>query len=262
MSLTGRSVSAWYKDLLEIDNSNSGVDSTLRPIKSGEGTSSAVYISTGKAKILPSADSSTTLDVQDKDGNTKLVVDTSHDYVKALGHHVNTQYVNFNANSGDSRWSAISANTHYFVPFQNGNSQDGVTSIGTSTNPDTSLTISTTADNVVTCMWYVLDDITIDRAVWWSGADDATGDTIRAHVMQYDIVSDNSSTSGDLSNGVVLCDGASDITNAGYEQSYYQQMIVQTANVDAGKAVFFCFRSDSVNSDFSINATIKFHLRV
>ena len=32
MSLTGRSVSAWYKDLLEIDNSNSGVDSTFRAI--------------------------------------------------------------------------------------------------------------------------------------------------------------------------------------------------------------------------------------
>ena len=34
MSITGRSVSAWYKDLLQIDNSNSGVDSTLRTVKS------------------------------------------------------------------------------------------------------------------------------------------------------------------------------------------------------------------------------------
>ena len=259
MSLTGRSVSSWYKDLLEISNSNSGVDGTLRPIKSGEGTSSAVYISTGKAKILPAADSTTTLDVQDKDGNNKLLVDTTNDYVKALGHHVNTQYINFGANSADSIFAGASANTHYMIPFQR-SAMTALAPIGTSTNPDTSLTIGTTGDDVVTCMWYVMDNITIDRAVWWSGADAATGDTIRAHVMQYDIVSDNSSTSGDLSNGTVLCDGA-DITNAGYEQSYYQQMTIQSANVDAGKAVFFCFRSDSVNSDFSINAQIKVHQR-
>ena len=78
--------------------------------------------------------------------------------------------------------------------------------------------------------------------------------------MSYSIVSDNSSTSGDLSGGTVLADG-SDITNAGTEQIYYQQQTIQSANVDAGKAVFFVFRSDSVNSDFSVNATLKLHLR-
>ena len=258
MSLTGRSVSAWYKDLLEIDNSNSGVDGTLRPIKSGEGTNSAVYVSTGKVKILPAADSTTTLDVQDKDGNNKLLVDTTNDYVKALGHHANTQYINFGISNVDS--SGFSADTHYAIPFRNMTSAASNLAMGTSTNPDTSLTISSTGHTLVNMFWYVLDDITIDRAVWWHGADAATGDTTRAHIMQYDIVSDNSSTSGDLSSGVVLCDGA-DITNAGYEQSYMQQMTIQTANVDAGKAVFFVFRSDSVNSDFSINAQIKVHMR-
>ena len=105
-----------------------------------------------------------------------------------------------------------------------------------------------------------MDKITIDRVVWWSGADDATGDTTRCHLMSFDIDSGNGSTGGDLSNGVVLADGA-DITNAGYEQSYYQQMTIQSANVNANKAIMFMFRSDSVNSDFSINATIKYHLR-
>ena len=134
MSLTGRSVSSWYKDLLEISNSNSGVDGTLRPIKSGEGTSSSLYVSTGKAKILPAADSTTTLDVQDKDGNTKLLVDTTNDYVKALGHHVNTQYVNFGINY---LASLMSANTHYAIPFGSTDATTSV-SIGTGTNPDTS----------------------------------------------------------------------------------------------------------------------------
>ena len=65
---------------------------------------------------------------------------------------------------------------------------------------------------------------------------------------------------GDLSSGTVIADGG-DVVNAGYEQAYYQQMTVQSANVDAGKVILFIFRPDSVNSDYSINATIKYHLR-
>ena len=78
--------------------------------------------------------------------------------------------------------------------------------------------------------------------------------------MAYDIDTGNGSTGGDLSNGAVLADG-SDVVNAGYEQIYYQQLSIGTADVNAGKVIIFTFRSDSVNSDFSINATVKYHLR-
>ena len=105
-----------------------------------------------------------------------------------------------------------------------------------------------------------MDNLTIDRVIWWSGADTATGDTTRAHLMSYSVDSGNGSTSGDLSSGTVLADGG-DITNSGYEQSYYQQLTIQSANVDAGKIIIFTFRSDSVNSDYTINATVKYHLR-
>ena len=152
------------------------------------------------------------------------------------------------------------ANTHYALLFAGQAYQGYLTAMGTSTNPDTSLTITATAGNVTQALWYVMDNITIDRVIWWSGADAATGDTTRAHLMGYDIVTTSGATSGDLSSGVVLADGG-DITNAGYEQAYYQQLTIQSANVDAGKAIFFTFRSDSVNSDYTINATIKYHLR-
>ena len=38
-------------------------------------------------------------------------------------------------------------------------------------------------------------------------------------------------------------------------------MTVQSADIDAGKVVLFCFRSDSANSDYSINVTVKYHIR-
>jgi hypothetical protein len=42
----GRRVSDTYKNILNIDNSNSGVDGTLRTVQDGEGTSSAIKLST------------------------------------------------------------------------------------------------------------------------------------------------------------------------------------------------------------------------
>ena len=103
------------------------------------------------------------------------------------------------------------------------------------------------------------DNITIDAVHWWHGADAATGEDVAAHLMGYDVVSDNSSNSGNLSNGTVLAD-APNITNAGHEQIYYQSMTVQSADVDAGKVILFTFASDTVNSDYTINATVIYHI--
>ena len=105
-----------------------------------------------------------------------------------------------------------------------------------------------------------MDDITIDAVKWLHGADDATGDTTAAHLMAYTVDIANGSTSGDLSSGVVVADG-SNITNAGYEQIYYQSMTIQSADVDAGKVILFTFASDTINSDFSINCCVKYHVR-
>ena len=108
-------------------------------------------------------------------------------------------------------------------------------------------------------VWYVPDAIVIDAVSFWVGADASSGDTIRCHLMAYDIVTTAGATSGDLSNGVVIADGA-DISSDGYEQAYYQSMTVQSSSVSAGKALFFTFRQDGTNSDYSIQATIKYHL--
>jgi hypothetical protein len=50
-TLTGRSPGNTYKDLLQVSNSNAGVDATLRSVSDGEGTDSALQISTTEAKV-------------------------------------------------------------------------------------------------------------------------------------------------------------------------------------------------------------------
>jgi len=256
MSLTGKSPSETYKDITYVDNDNNGVTTSLKQVKTGNGSSTALQVSDRSLQVKSATNNTTALDVQNASGTSKFLVDTTNNYVKANGEHVNTQYAHFGVATGALQ-SAV-ANTHYAIPFSN-TFQQGITAIGTGTDPDTSFAISTTADDIVLCYWFIMDSITIDRVVWWSGADASSGDTTRCHLMSYDIDRNNLSVSGDLSNGVVLADGA-DITNAGYEQSYYQQMTIQSADVTAGKIVLFTFRSDSVNSDYSVNATIKYHI--
>ena len=49
-SLAGKTIQSTYKDLLQVSNSNSGVDGSLKAVEDGEGTSSALQISTSGVK--------------------------------------------------------------------------------------------------------------------------------------------------------------------------------------------------------------------
>ena len=122
MSLTGKTKASSYKDLLQMNNSNSGIGTALRNVLDGEGTASALNLSDDNLKVQPINDDSTTvLSVSDKDANTLLAVDSSNDLVKAgIGQNiVNTQYAHFGGGSTDNQQFA--ANTHYPLTL-NGNS--------------------------------------------------------------------------------------------------------------------------------------------
>ena len=258
MSLTDKTIASTYKDWLIIDNANAGFDTNLDQVKSGNGVGSALYLSKDGSKLQPNADSTTLKQVFDKDGNLLFLIDSTNDYVK-LGinqYHANTQYAYFGIDSLSS--ATYGSTDHIQVPFGIAQTQTAGR-FGTGTNPDTSYTISTDADDIVVGLWYIPDGITIDACSVWVGGDASTGDTIRFHLMSFDIDTSNTSTGGDLSNGVVLADG-SDITTAGYEQAYYQQMTIQSSAVTSGKVVMFFFKNDTTNSDYSIKATVKYHL--
>jgi hypothetical protein len=260
MSLVGKTFASYFKDLFHINNSNSGVDATTRNIKDGLGNSTSLSVSDDVLSVQPVTDNTTgSMLVKNQGGSNILAVDTTNSLVKVGSGQVNatTQYAYFGIESTES--TLFIANTHYTIPF----SKNSITlplPMGTGTNPDATYTISSTAHDFVNVFWYVPDAITIDAVYWWHGADTATGDTTRAHLMSYAIDSGNSATGGDLSDGTVVADGG-DITNAGYEQAYYQSMTIQSANVSAGRVIAFTFRSDSISSDYSISATIKYHIQ-
>jgi len=168
-----------------------------------------------------------------------------------------THYAHFGTTSTDAL--PTSANTHTAVPFGNLFGSNAEVTFGTGTDPASSLTISTTADDLLGVIWYVVDNITIDAVYVWAAGNDATGDIIKFHLMTYDIVTADGSTCGNLSSGSVLADGGN-ITHDGYEQADYQTLTIQSSKVDSNSAVLFMIHKNGTNSYYSINATVKYHL--
>tara|TARA_Y100000593_G_scaffold8472_2_gene15618 strand:- start:1282 stop:2067 length:786 start_codon:yes stop_codon:yes gene_type:complete len=260
MSLSGKTLANTYKDLLQLDNSNNGVDTTTRSIKDGEGTTSALSLSDDVVSVKPQSDNTTaTFLVENSSGTDLLVVDSTNSKVSALGNYVNTQYAYF----GIGAANAFADDTHHPIPFGSYWTASDVSNspaFGTGTDPATSFTTAegsgTRASDIVTCLWYVQDAISIDAVTGIEGADTATGDTTRMHLFSYDFTSGSTSC---LTNGTLLARN-SDVTNAGSEQAYLSSFTIDSASVAAGKVILAFFKSDSINSDYSINIKVKYHL--
>ena len=265
MSLTGKTKASSYKDLLQMNNSNSGVDTTTRNVVDGEGTASAINVSDDVLLVQPNNDDTTTaMQVKAKGGTALLSVDTTNSVVKAGVNQdvVNTQYAYFSVGQAES--SAFLANTHHPLPFQSATYSVGndLPALGTGTDPATTFTTAhaanVTASVLVPVLWRVPDNITIDEIKHFEGADTATGDTTRMHLMSYTF---NSGATGCLTSGTAIANTSADNTNAGSEQPYLKDWTIGTSDIDAGKVLLCVFRSDSINSDYSILVTIKYHLR-
>ena len=260
MSFTGKTKASTYKDILQLDNSNTGVGTTLAVVKDGEGVSSSLLISDDQVSIRPQNDETTnTLDVRSQSGNQLLVVDSTNSLVKTglTQTSVNTQIQHFGFSSG----ALLPTNTNWQGIPSFGQETQSRLEMGSGSTPNTSLTVSINGDDVVGHIFYVPVNLTIDSCSVWVGADAASGDTVQFSVMSYDIDTSNSATGGDLSNGAEHCVSPSTITSAGYEQSYFQQLTVSTADVDAGKVIMAFIKSDGTNSDYQVNMNLVYHIR-
>ena len=264
MSLTGKTLASTYKSILRVNDNTNGVDATVENITDGEGTASAIYLSDDSLLIKPQNDDNTgVLGVKDKDNNILFVVDSTNDVVKlGIGqHYANTAIKDFYLNSGGAFPSA--GNT--WTAMGQGSGGRTMTSaeltMGTGTDPATSYTISTTADDMVNAFWYVPFNITIDSVrVWW-GADAASGDAVQFKIMGYDVDTSNSTTGGDLTNGTLHCSSSAAIAGLGYEQAYTSTLTIDRGAVDSGQMLGAFFMQDGTNADLAAQLQIIYHLR-
>lgn len=267
--LTGKTISTSYKSLLRVDNDANGVGTTSLDITDGEGTKTCLKVCDDFLRIEPQDDNTVgTLTVRNNAGSSILAVDTNNSVVKVnSGQEIaNTQYAYFGlASAGIS--SANVAGTHYPLYFGGAIGYSGTAAIGdqlsifgTGTDPATTVTTADATDQrasqLIPFMMYVPDDISIDAVYSIEGADAATGDTTRFHLMSYTF---NSGSTSCLTSGTLVAH-SDDTTNAGSEQVYKSTWNIDSASVSGGKVLICTFESDSVNSDFTYQAIIKYHL--
>ena len=259
-TFTNKTFSSFYKNILGINQTtNTGVDTTTRLVHDGAGQSTSISLSDDVFKVQPINDSTVgTLLCNTSGGNTILAVNTTDSKVLVGASQVpaTTQYAIFGMNYID--FSNSAANTHYPIPFAGGGgSSTNDVDFGTGEEPDDSFTTANTdtqyASQIVPMIWRIPDNITISSVTHIEGADAGGGDTTRCHLKSFDFTSGSTSC---LANGTLLAHN-SDVTNDGSEQAYLSTWTVDSADVNANKAILAFIRSDSVNSDYSITITIK-----
>ncbi len=259
--LTGQTVASTYKSLLRVEDNTNGVDSSLAVVSDGQGDDSGLLIAKNSVQVKPSASNNDAIfSTKNNGGDYLLRVDADNSVVKAnVGQDiVNTQYATFHMNS--AWWSGAADDTHTALAF-GANQTSAIVGFGTGTDPATTFTTAegsgTRSGELVPCLWYVNDNITIDSIVSIEGADAATGDTTRMHLFSYTF---NSGSTSALTSGTLLAHN-SDVTNAGSEQAYKTTWTIDSSDVNSGKVIMAFLKSDSINSDFSANVYIKYHLR-
>lgn len=158
--------------------------------------------------------------------------------------------------------SAFAAGYHEALTYDSANYAvlNNNPNFGNGADPATTFTTAdgsgTRSSDLIPCLWLVPDNIIIDSVHSLEGADADASDTTRMHLMSYDFTANTTSI---LTNGALLA-YSNDITNAGSTKGYLSTWNISNNSVAANKVIVATFESDSVNSDYSINLTVKYHL--
>ena len=253
MALTDKTIANTYKDLLHLNNSNNGATSSGTVVQDGEGTNTGLTLGTDKAKFAPGADSTATMLVSNAAGTNIFNVDSTNSVVKAGAtlSNVTTQYLRFSANDIN-----VDNGTHIGVPVA-GQVANAAVTFGTGINPSAP-SVSNNGDDWIHYLHYVDTNITVDAVEILVGATTASGDGINFHLLN--LATGDSTTIDEWSSTTVVADD-SGIVSAGYEQFYRVQLSIQSADVDAGNYLALTIEGNGTNSDYSVNALVRYHLR-
>lgn len=251
--LSDQKISNTFKDLLHLDNSNSGITASGETVKDGDGTSSCLGLGTNKFTITPGSNSTANVVMNNASGDGLLKVDGVNKLVKVNETQLaaNTQYLRFFGHDID-----VATGAHQLVSV-GGHSPNTAKTLGTGTDPAVP-TLSNDADDYIHYLHYVDTNITVDAVSVLSGANGASGDTINFHLVS--LGTTDTVIVDEFTSCTVVADNASTI-NAGYEQFYKNALDIQSADVDAGSYLAFTIESSGTNSDYSVNALVRYHLR-
>jgi len=257
-SLAGKSPANTYKSLLKVADETNGVSGSASQIEDGEGTSTCLKISTTVAHFKPASDVNAALKVERANGDDLLTVDTNNSLVKVGTSQVSatTQLLTFSS----YRIVPVSSGTHYFVGLGSAEYQSHNAEVanGTGTDPSTTKDAGTSTQYLVTYLFPVPYNITIDSCKALISSHQDTDITVNTHLMSFDMVNDGTTNDGNLTNGTVLADGQATSVDRSVIKSV--DMTIQSSSVTSGK-IIACFVENVTNTDYiNIQVQVKYHI--
>ena len=263
-NLAGSKLKDKYKDLLHTSNNNTGISTSLKNIKCGDGDSTSLSLSNKSLAVQPASDNTSVLDVQNTSGQSLLEVDSNNSLVKSgIGAHiVNTQDKQF----GVFDMQGVAG---YHLPIISNpmmystsgavwtGGANGSTWGSNGEDPATSLTLATEAEQLIPALWILHSNITIQEVNYVLCTENAT--TCNIHVMSYDVVAGSGSTAGDLSNGAVASHNTSSITT-GVDRVSTGTLTNLVTDINSDKAIVV-FVEVATAYDFTAQVNIKYNLR-
>ena len=265
MSLTGKTKKDTYKDLIQLDNSNSGIVSSgsasanTYNVKDGQGNTSNLSIGQDRTKIQPTYDNTAVLNVSDQDGNLLFGVDTTNDLVTANGNKVNTQVKEFGLHTFSPTQGyhhpMIANNTMF---SDSGEDFIGGTHFGNSADPATTLDVSSAgivAPNTLPCMWYV-ESRSILQSVRVLAQCGSSND-LNFHLYSYTL--DISSNHGDLSSGILLAHIGT-VISATSGTIKTNTLTIDSAIIGANQVVLAFVENEGGTGDITCQMNVKYYL--
>ena len=247
MSLTGKTLANTYKDLLKVDNSNNGVDSTGRRITDGQGNNSCVQISDDTLKITPQNDNTTsTVRVRGATGTQIFAADTSNNIIKVGSTQTpaNSQLLEFHAKS----LVPSSAGRHMLVGRAHSSYALSAVEIalGAGTDPDTTYDAGDATDDLLCNLFIVPVNSTIDACKFIVSTSTDTDCTINVHLYKFTMTNAGGTSDGNLTSGTLLANGQATAVDRNVIKTV--DCTIDSSAVSAGE-VIACFVENETNTD-------------
>ena len=260
MALSGRKFASWFKDLLYTETSNAGVGTSATRLISGSGAETSLKLSKDHLHIQPTnADTTSTFQINNKAGGSRFVVDTTNTTAKFNSVHLNTM---------TKRWSVFDISptqgAHHVMALNgaaggedSGSADWAPASLGTSTDPATTNTISAdAAQNILPAIWWTDYTINIDKVTVLATA--AASTTLNFHVMKYTMGTGTGSGAGDFSSGAVLCDGSA--LSVDDDRIVKQALTIGTSAVAVNSAIVCTIENVGGTDDVSATLEMSYHI--
>ena len=256
-SLAGKSPANTYKSLLKVADETNGITSSASVIEDGEGTASCTSIGTRGLKVTPTANTTTTFEVENASGTNILTVDTTNSCVKTgtTQTYANTQILDFSA----YRLVPV-AGTHYFVPCSSGAFTSPLAELanGTGTDPATTLDAGASTDELVNMLFLAPYNLTIDGVKFMVSTDTDTDTTVNVHLYKFTMTNAGGTSDGNLTSGTLLANGQATSVDRNVLKTVSAS--IDSSSVSADE-VIACFVENVTNTDdINIRVQVKYHI--